>query len=102
MNELTIIIDYYYRFIRKSLTGLFPLLANVADEVRWLAVTVGDQRRITSNLSSTWTEDVSFLVGPLDNERITIKLKAKRLVSTITLAQFELALGVYDWENSQM
>jgi len=102
MNELTIIIDYYYRFVRKSLIGLFPLLANVADEVRWLAVTVGDQRRITSNLSSTWTEDVSFLVGPLDNERITIKLKAKRLVSTITLAQFELALGVYDWENSQM
>ncbi|EZA57907.1 hypothetical protein X777_01009 [Ooceraea biroi] len=76
--------------------------ANVADEVRWLVVTVGDQRRITSNLSSTWTEDVSFLVGPLDNERITIKLKAKRLVSTITLAQFELALGVYDWENSQV
>ncbi|XP_071647824.1 uncharacterized protein [Temnothorax longispinosus] len=76
--------------------------ANVADEVRWLVVTVGDQRRITSNLSSTWTEDVSFLVGPLDNERITIKLKAKRLVSTITLAQFELALGVYDWENSQI
>ncbi|XP_011687218.1 PREDICTED: uncharacterized protein LOC105449622 isoform X1 [Wasmannia auropunctata] len=76
--------------------------ANVADEVRWLVVTVGDQRRITSNLSPTWTEDVSFLVGPLDNERITIKLKAKRLVSTITLAQFELALGVYDWENSQI
>ncbi|XP_025157748.1 tricalbin-3-like isoform X3 [Harpegnathos saltator] len=76
--------------------------ANVADEVRWLAVTVGDQRRITSNLSNVWTEDVSFLVGPLDNERITIKLKAKRLVSTITLAQFELALGVYDWENSQV
>ncbi|KAG5316379.1 SYT5 protein, partial [Acromyrmex insinuator] len=92
----------YYGLIRKSLTGLSPLLANVADEVRWLAVTVGDQRRITSNLSSTWTEDVSFLVGPLDNERITIKLKAKRLVSTITLAQFELALGVYDWENSQI
>ncbi|XP_025268455.1 uncharacterized protein LOC105254043 isoform X4 [Camponotus floridanus] len=76
--------------------------ANVADEVRWLVVTVGDQRRITSNLSSMWTEDVSFLVGSLDNERITIKLKTKRLVSTITLAQFELALGVYDWENSQI
>ncbi|XP_029679460.1 uncharacterized protein LOC115245325 isoform X3 [Formica exsecta] len=76
--------------------------ANVADEVRWLVVIVGDQRRITSNLSSMWTEDVSFLVGSLDNERITIKLKAKRLVSTITLAQFELALGVYDWENSQI
>lgn len=65
-------------------------------------VTVGDQRRITSNLSCMWTENVSFLVGSLDNERITIKLKTKRLVSTITLAQFELALGVYDWENSQM
>lgn len=102
MDARVIIMNYYYGLVRKSLTGVSPLPANVADEVRWLVVTVGDQRRITSNLSSTWTEDVSFLVGPLDNERITIKLKAKRLVSTITLAQFELALGVYDWENSQM
>nr|XP_050852356.1 uncharacterized protein LOC127064819 isoform X3 [Vespula vulgaris] len=74
----------------------------IGDEVRWLVVTVGDQRRVTSHLNSTWTEDVSFLVGPLDNERIMIKLKTKRLVSTITLAQFELALGVYNWENSQI
>ncbi|XP_047349802.1 uncharacterized protein LOC124949179 isoform X2 [Vespa velutina] len=74
----------------------------IGDEVRWLVVTIGDQRRVTSHLNPTWTEDVSFLVGPLDNERITIKLKTKRLVSTITLAQFELALGVYNWENSQI
>lgn len=76
--------------------------ANNSDEVRWLVVTIGDQRRVTSHLSPTWNEDVSFLVGALDNERILIKLKAKRLVSTITLAQFELALGVYNWENSQV
>ncbi|XP_015190898.1 PREDICTED: extended synaptotagmin-2-B isoform X4 [Polistes dominula] len=74
----------------------------IGDEVRWLVVTIGDQRRVTSHLSPTWTEDVSFLVGSLENERITIKLKTKRLVSTITLAQFELALGVYNWENSQV
>lgn len=73
-----------------------------SDEVRWLVVTIGEQRRVTSQLSPTWSEDVSFLVGALDNERIIIKLKAKRLVSTITLAQFELALGVYSWENSQV
>ncbi|XP_048513229.1 tricalbin-1-like isoform X3 [Athalia rosae] len=70
------------------------------DEVRWLVVTIGDQRRVTPHLGPSWTEDVSFLVGSLENERINIKLKAKRLVSTITLAQFELALGVYNWENS--
>ncbi|XP_033211411.1 uncharacterized protein LOC117169247 isoform X2 [Belonocnema kinseyi] len=74
----------------------------LSDEVRWLVVTIGDQRRVTAHLNSTWTEDVSFLVGPLDNERITIKLKVKRIVSTITLAQFELALGVYNWETSQV
>ncbi|KAG7206474.1 hypothetical protein KM043_003819 [Ampulex compressa] len=74
----------------------------LADEVRWLVVTIGEQRCVTSHLNSTWNEDVSFLVGPLDNERVSIKLKAKRLVSTITLAQFELALGVYNWENSQV
>ncbi|XP_015584742.1 uncharacterized protein LOC107262744 isoform X2 [Cephus cinctus] len=71
-----------------------------ADEVRWLVVTIGEQKCTTAHLGSTWTEDVSFLVGSLDNERITIKVKTKRLVSTITLAQFELALGVYNWENS--
>ncbi|KAL7288878.1 hypothetical protein TKK_0016848 [Trichogramma kaykai] len=72
------------------------------DEERWLVVTIGDQRRVTSHLTPSWSEDVSFLVGALDNERISIKLKAKRLVSTITLAQFELALGVYNWETSQI
>ncbi|XP_051166323.1 uncharacterized protein LOC127284735 isoform X5 [Leptopilina boulardi] len=76
--------------------------ATLNDEVRWLVVTIGDQRRVTAHLNSTWTENVSFLVGSLDNERISIKLKAKRLVSTITLAQFELALGVYNWESSQV
>ena len=73
-----------------------------SEEERWLVVTIGDQRRVTTHLNASWTEDVSFLVGALDNERIIIKLKAKKLVSTITLAQYELALGVYDWENTQV
>ena len=65
-------------------------------------VTLGDQRRITTPLNPTWNEDISFLVGVLDNEKVSIKLKAKRLVSTITLAQFELALGMYHWDSSQV
>ncbi|XP_076387531.1 uncharacterized protein LOC100880539 isoform X3 [Megachile rotundata] len=76
--------------------------APIGDEVRWLVVTVGDQRRVTTPLNSTWNEDASFLVGTLDNEKILVKLKAKRLVSTITLAQFELPLGTYNWESSQV
>ncbi|KOX69793.1 Tricalbin-1, partial [Melipona quadrifasciata] len=76
--------------------------AFTADEVRWLVVTLGDQRRITTPLNPTWNEDISFLVGALDNEKVSIKLKAKRLVSTITLAQFELALGTYHWDSSQV
>ncbi|KAK9299933.1 hypothetical protein QLX08_007168 [Tetragonisca angustula] len=76
--------------------------AFTADEVRWLVVTLGDQRRITTPLNPTWNEDISFLVGVLDNEKVSIKLKAKRLVSTITLAQFELALGMYHWDSSQV
>ncbi|XP_053973613.1 uncharacterized protein LOC128873790 isoform X2 [Hylaeus volcanicus] len=74
----------------------------IGDEVRWLVVTLGDQKRVTAPLNSAWNEDVSFLVGALDNEKISIKLKTKRLVSTITLAQFELPLGVYNWDNSQV
>ena len=66
-----------------------------------MAVSIGDQKRITTPLSQSWIEDVSFLVGPLENERVVIKLKEKRLVSTITIAQFELALGVYNWDSSQ-
>lgn len=80
----------------------YRYIAPIGDEVKWLVVTVGDQRRVTTPLNSTWNEDVSFLVGVLDNEKVSIKLKAKRLVSTITLAQFELALGVYNWDNSQV
>ncbi|KAJ8683012.1 hypothetical protein QAD02_018804, partial [Eretmocerus hayati] len=73
-----------------------------SDEERWFVVMIGEQRRVTSHLGPNWSEDVSFLVGSLENERIIIKLKAKRLVSTITLAQYELALGVYSWEISQV
>lgn len=71
------------------------------DEERWLTVAIGDQKRITAPLTQPWTEDVSFLVGQLENERIIIKLKEKRLVSTVTVAQFELPLGVYNWDSSQ-
>ncbi|XP_043280292.1 uncharacterized protein [Venturia canescens] len=71
------------------------------EEERWLVVTIGDQKRVTAPLSQSLMEDVSFLVGPLEHERVVIKLKEKRLVSTITVAQFELVLGAYNWENSQ-
>ncbi|XP_060817891.1 uncharacterized protein LOC132908177 isoform X1 [Bombus pascuorum] len=74
----------------------------IADEVRWLVVTLGDQRRIVTLLNSTWNENISFLMSVLENEKVSIKLKAKRLVSTVTLAQFELALGAYNWDNSQV
>nr|XP_034188727.1 tricalbin-1-like isoform X2 [Osmia lignaria] len=76
--------------------------ASIGDEVRWLVVTIGDQRIVMAPLNPTWNEDASFLVGALDNEKILIKLKAKRLVSTITLAQFELPLGSYNWDGSQV
>ncbi|CAK9818685.1 TCB1 [Anthophora plagiata] len=76
--------------------------ASTGDEVRWLVVTIGDQKQVTTPLNTAWHEDVSFLVGALDNEKISIKLKTKRIVNTVTLAQFELALGVYNWDNSQV
>ncbi|XP_020292383.1 uncharacterized protein LOC109858995 isoform X2 [Pseudomyrmex gracilis] len=79
-----------------------PIGCFVTDEKRWLVVTVGDQKHIISNLNSAWTEDLSFLVGALDNEKIVVKLKTKWLLSTVTLAQFELALGIFDWENSHI
>lgn len=68
---------------------------------RWLVVTLGSERRTCHLLSptsssSTRTDRVSFLVSAAQllpqAERLQVKLKSKRLVGALTLAQYELAL----------
>lgn len=75
---------------------------------RWLVVTLGSQRR-TCQLSpasqlSSWSDSVSFLVGAAQlqapTDRLQVKLKTKRLVGALTLAQYELPLSAYALEGS--
>ncbi|XP_069673106.1 uncharacterized protein [Periplaneta americana] len=75
---------------------------HMPEDVRWLVLTLGDQRQKTSHLSSRWQESPSFLVGSLQTDRLVVKLKSKRLVSSITLAQFELPLSNYNLDTAHV
>jgi len=73
-----------------------------SDESRWLVASIGKQRRVTSFLSGSWSESISFLVQSLQSDRLIIKLKSKRLVSSITVAQYELSLASYNLDTTQI
>lgn len=72
------------------------------EDVRWLVLTLGEQRQKTSQLSPRWQESPSFLINSLQTDRLVVKLKSKRLVSSITLAQFELPLSNYNLDSVHM
>uniref|UniRef100_A0A646QE25 Tricalbin-1 n=1 Tax=Hemiscolopendra marginata TaxID=943146 RepID=A0A646QE25_9MYRI len=75
-------------------------LSTFGDEERWCVIRLGDQRQVTSKLNSVrWQECRSFLVENLSTDKVLIKVKSKRLISTITLMQFELPLLNYSFDN---
>lgn len=61
---------------------------------------LGEQYWKTSPVTPNWSETPSFLVESLQTDKLIIKLKSKRLVSTVTLAQYEMNLDEYNLENS--
>ncbi|XP_068082073.1 uncharacterized protein [Anabrus simplex] len=68
--------------------------ATYAEDARWLVMALGSQRCRTSPLRlQNWQESVTFLVNSLQSDRLVIKMKSKRLVSTVTLSQYELPLA---------
>ncbi|KAJ9589915.1 hypothetical protein L9F63_016976, partial [Diploptera punctata] len=75
---------------------------HMPEDIRWLVLILGDQRQKTSHLSPRWQESRSFLIGSLQSDRLIIKLKSKRLISSITLAQFELALSSYNFDSTHV
>ncbi|KAK3921677.1 Double C2-like domain-containing protein alpha [Frankliniella fusca] len=77
---------------------------------RWLVVTLGSQRRtcqlahLLMQQQTSWSDSVSFLVSAAQlqapADRLQVKLKAKRLVGALTLAQYELPLSAYALDGS--
>ncbi|XP_021917858.1 uncharacterized protein PYUK71.03c-like isoform X2 [Zootermopsis nevadensis] len=80
-----------------TLSAMQP--GHMPEDVRWLVLTLGEQRQKTSQLSPRWQESPSFLINSLQTDRLVVKLKSKRLVSSITLAQFELPLSNYNLDS---
>ncbi|PNF42532.1 hypothetical protein B7P43_G08114, partial [Cryptotermes secundus] len=75
---------------------------HMPEDVRWLVLTLGEQHQKTSHLSPRWQESPSFLINSLQTDKLTVKLKSKRLVSSITLALFELPLSNYNLDSAHV
>ncbi|XP_059473484.1 uncharacterized protein LOC132195473 isoform X2 [Neocloeon triangulifer] len=72
------------------------------DDAKWLVLCLGDQRIVTSHLGPRWQHTGSFLVPSLHTDTLLVKLKTKRFVSAITLAQFELPLASYNLDSAKV
>lgn len=74
-------------------------LGHMPEDARWLVLTLGEQLQKTSHLSPRWQESSSFLINSLQTDRLVVKLQSKRLVHSITVAQFELQLSDYNLDS---
>nr|CAD7202199.1 unnamed protein product [Timema douglasi] len=73
------------------------------EDVRWLTVSLGgEQRHRTSPLSPRWQDSPSFLVRSLTRDRLLVKLKSKRLVSSVTLTQYDVPLAGYNLDTTRV
>nr|CAD7444341.1 unnamed protein product [Timema bartmani] len=73
------------------------------EDVRWLTVSLGgEQRHRTSPLSPRWQDSPSFLVRSLTGDRLLVKLKSKRLVSSVTLTQYDIPLAGYGLDTTRV
>ncbi|KAL0269628.1 UNVERIFIED_CONTAM: hypothetical protein PYX00_007297 [Menopon gallinae] len=72
-----------------------------AGDLKWVVLRLGDQYCKTSPVTQNWSEAPSFLVESLQTDKLIIKLKNKRLVSTITVAQYEMNLIDYNLDYSR-
>lgn len=67
---------------------------------KWIVLKMGNQYFKSTSLSQNWSEAPSFLVESLQTDKLIIKLKSKRLVSTVTLVQYEMTLNEYNLDNT--
>uniref|UniRef100_T1JGR7 C2 domain-containing protein n=1 Tax=Strigamia maritima TaxID=126957 RepID=T1JGR7_STRMM len=80
------------------------VLAALNEEDRWCVIHLGEQKQVTSRFAPSvrWQECRTFLVENLLEDKLNIKLKTKRLISTITLAQFEVPLSAYGLDTNRV
>jgi len=70
-------------------------------EPKWLVLRLNGQTWKSSSISSGWMESPSFLVGSLAKDSLVVKVKSKRLVSSVTLSQYNMHLDQYNLETTQ-
>ncbi|KAK6635343.1 hypothetical protein RUM44_000594 [Polyplax serrata] len=66
----------------------------------WIVFKMGNQYYRSTPLSQNWNDTPSFLVESLQTDKLVIKIKSKRLVSTVTIAQYEMFLNDYNLDNA--
>ncbi|KAK6639488.1 hypothetical protein RUM43_007761 [Polyplax serrata] len=66
----------------------------------WIVFKMGNQYYKSTLLSQNWNDTPSFLVESLQTDKLVIKIKSKRLVSTVTIAQYEIFLNDYNLDNA--
>ena len=76
--------------------------SSAGEDDRWLVVSLGSQKHVVHPYSSRWQETHSFLVHDLGVEVLHIRIRCKKFISHITLAQFELPLSSYGLDSSRM
>jgi hypothetical protein len=95
------VLNGLHTFVELCKTYLI-FVGQMPEDVRWLVLTLGEQHQKTSPLSPRWQESPSFLISSLQTDKLIVKLKTKRLVSSITLALFELPLSNYNLDSAHM
>ncbi|KAK2187825.1 hypothetical protein NP493_153g05005 [Ridgeia piscesae] len=77
------------------------LVAAFIDDVRYCTLVVGEEKQYTGQTQggATWEDTCSFLLHDLNTDTLIVKSKSKILLSTYTLATFELALANYPFQH---
>ncbi|XP_070578494.1 uncharacterized protein [Ptychodera flava] len=79
-------------------------LAMLQDDYRWCVLQVKEQRKQTSQVSplANWSDTCSFLIDDLASDKVYIKVKGRRLLTSYTLAQFELVLNELNLDSKNV
>ncbi|XP_076042292.1 uncharacterized protein LOC143026116 isoform X6 [Oratosquilla oratoria] len=73
-----------------------------SEDEKWVALYLNSQTHVTAPLTQLQQETASFLVTSLALDRLVLKVKSKRLISTATLVQFDVGLAQYNFEYNRV
>ncbi|CAH1793049.1 unnamed protein product [Owenia fusiformis] len=74
------------------------------DDIHYCQLKLGEDKENTSSAAadSSWASSHWFLVRDRTTEQLCVKVKSKRMLSTLTLAQFDLPLTNYPLRQQQV